>query len=102
MPEGHKILDVNEAFERRFGYSREALLGRIATEVGLWEDPAERVKLVEQLQQGMVIRNRVTRFRSKSGVLMSSTYSAETIQIEGQLCLLFVSNDISPSPPTEG
>jgi PAS domain S-box-containing protein len=94
-----RILDVNEAFERRFGYSRAELLGRISTEVGLWEDPTERVKLVDQLLQGKVIRNCVTRFRSKSGVLMLSTYSAETIQIEGQPCLLFVSDDIaSPCP----
>jgi len=34
-----RFVDVNAAFERRYGYSRAEVIGRTIGELGIWEDP---------------------------------------------------------------
>ncbi len=89
-----RYIEVNSAFEQRYGYSRTELIGRTAEELRVWEDPKERTRLVEQLRRGRPVRNFVTRFRTKPGDLIITVFSADTIQFDGQLCLLAISEDV--------
>jgi PAS domain S-box-containing protein len=89
-----RFVDVNIAFEHRYGYSRTELLGRTAQEIRIWEDPSERVSMIAQLQRGAPIRNMVTRLRTKSGQIKLSAYSADKIQFDGQECILVASDDV--------
>jgi PAS domain S-box-containing protein len=89
-----RFLDVNAAFERRYGYAREEVLGHTVHELRIWEDPADRVLMVEQLQRGGPIRNVITRLRTKSGEVKLTAYSADRIQFDGQSCILAVSEDL--------
>jgi PAS domain S-box-containing protein len=88
-----RFVDVNGAFERRYGYSRAEVLGRTTNELRIWEDPSDRVRMTTQLQQGP-IRNVITRVRTKSGEIKLTAYSADRIQFEGQSCILAVSEDL--------
>jgi PAS domain S-box-containing protein len=88
-----RFVDVNAAFECRYGYSRAELLGRTVHELRIWEDPSDRALMVAQLQRGP-IRNVVTWLRTKSGQVKTTTYSAEKIQFDGQACILLVSEDL--------
>ena len=87
-------MDVNAAFERRYGYARAELLGRTVHELRIWEDPADRTYMLSQLQRGGPIRNVVTRLRTKSGEIKVTAYSADKIQFDGQACILAVSEDV--------
>ena len=89
-----RFLDVNGAFERRYGYSREEVLGHTVHELKIWEDPADRVRMVTQLQKSGPIRNVITRLRTKSGEIKLTAYSADRIQFDGQSCILAVSEDL--------
>jgi PAS domain S-box-containing protein len=89
-----KFMDVNAAFERRYGYSREELLGHTFHEIRIWEDLSDRVNMLLQLQRGQAIRNIVTRLRTKSGELKVTAYSADKIQFDGQECVLIASEDV--------
>jgi PAS domain S-box-containing protein len=91
-----RFVDVNAAFECRYGYSRAEVLGRTAHELRIWEDPSDRALMVAQLQRGP-IRNVVTRVRTKSGKIKTTTYSADKIQFDGQSCILVVSEDLPDS-----
>jgi PAS domain S-box-containing protein len=93
------FIDVNEAFERRFGFTRKELLGRTSIELGFWEDPTERTRLIDQLRRGARIRGAVSRLRIKSGEFKASFYSAEAIYLDGQGCLLMVSEDMPDCDP---
>jgi PAS domain S-box-containing protein len=88
-----RFLDVNGAFERRYGYSRAEVVGRTVNELRIWEDPSDRVRMTTQLQQGP-IRNVITRIRTKSGEIKLTAYSADRIEFEGQSCVLVVSEDL--------
>jgi len=89
-----RFMDVNAAFERRYGYARGEVLGHTVHELRIWEDPEDRVLMVEQLQRGGPIRNVITRLRTKSGEVKLTAYSADRIQFDGQSCILAVSEDL--------
>lgn len=89
-----RFLDVNTAFERRYGYSRAEVIGRTAGELRIWEDPKDRAMLIAQLYKRGPIQNVITRLRTKSGEVKITVYSADKIQFDGQLCILAVSEDL--------
>ncbi len=92
-------MDLNAAFERRYGYSREELVGHTVHELRIWEDPADRAYMLAQLQRGGPIRNIVTRLRTKSGEIKVTAHSADKIQFDGQACILAVSEDVPQYDP---
>jgi PAS domain S-box-containing protein len=89
-----RFLDVNAAFEHRYGYSRNELVGRTVQELRIWEDPADRGLMLARLNQGAPIRNMMTRLRTKSGQIKLTAYSASKIQFEGETCVLAISEDV--------
>lgn len=92
-----RFVDVNEAFERRYGYSCKELVGRTVFDIGVWDNPGERDKMLNQVREQGQVRNRITRFRTRSGELLHTIYSADIIELDGQQCLLAVSEDL-PNP----
>ena len=94
-----RFLEVNAAFEARYGYSRQELLGCTVHSLRIWEDPADRRLLVMQLRRGGPIRSVITRLRTKSGEIKLTAYSADRIQFDGQTCILAVSEDLVTHDP---
>lgn len=97
-----RFLEVNAAFEGRYEYRREELLGRTVHELSIWDDPADRRLLMTQLRRGGPIRNVITRLRTKSGEIKLTAYSADRIQFDGQTCILAVSEDVVTHDPKTG
>jgi PAS domain S-box-containing protein len=89
-----RFVDVNTAFERRYGYSRAEVIGRTVGDLRIWEDPKDRALMLAQLQQRGTIRNAITRLRTKAGEIKTTAYSADKIQFDGQSCILAVSEDL--------
>ena len=94
-----RFLEVNAAFESRYGYRRDEVLGRTVHELRIWDDPADRTLLLTQLRRGGPIRSVITRLRAKSGEVKLTAYSADRIQFEGQTCILAVSEDVVVHDP---
>jgi PAS domain S-box-containing protein len=91
-----RFVDVNAAFEHRYGYSRNEILGRTVQELRIWEDPTDRGLMLARLNQGAPIRNMMARLRTKSGQIKLTAYSANKIQFEGETCILAISEDVHP------
>ena len=87
-------MDVNTAFERRYGYSRAEVLGRSVHELHIWFDPADRMFMTDQLRQGVAVRNKIAWLRTESGEIKLTAYSADRIHFDGQPCVLAVSEDL--------
>ena len=90
-----RFIDVNEAFEQVTGYSREESIGRTSSELGMWNDPHDRAAAIGKLRAERRIRNLEYRFRSKSGSMGTGLISAELIELDGRLCAIAATIDIT-------
>ena len=90
-----RYLEVNEAFEKTLGYRRDEVIGRSAPQLGIWENPNDRDRLIRLLREGNGVRDFETRLRGKTGEVIVGALSAEIINIKGEECLLALTRDIT-------
>jgi two-component system cell cycle sensor histidine kinase/response regulator CckA len=89
------IIDTNLGFKKITGWERSEVIGRTSLEVNFWNDPVERVLLVDELKAGRDVMHREMQFRKKDGILRSGIYSARPIEISGEACLIFILSDVT-------
>ncbi|HWL14586.1 MAG TPA: PAS domain S-box protein, partial [Opitutus sp.] len=89
------LLEVNPAFVRGSGYSREEALGRSTLELKLWERRDERDEFLRRMQAQGVVRDFEANFRAKSGEVRTLLLNADVIEIDGPPCMLTVGIDIT-------
>ncbi len=96
-----RYVDVNEAFERQMGYPRAEICGRTSVELDVWPTPADRDAMIAGLRQKSAVRDQNAQFRTKSGQLISTLYSAGLITLEGVPCVLAAIADITAQKRAE-
>jgi PAS domain S-box-containing protein len=89
-----EMVAVNDCFVKDMGFSREEIVGHPIFDIPAWSG-AEAVRIRQLLQVGKAIRNWEARAGTKSGEWRTTLVSAEPIEISGEACMLFVSNDIT-------
>src|SRR5688572_15729427 len=89
-----EMVAVNECFLREMGFTREEIVGRPIFDIQLWAG-VEAGRIRELLDRGQPIKNWEARAGTKSGELRSTLVSAEVIELGGEPCMLWVSNDIT-------
>jgi PAS domain S-box-containing protein len=96
-----RFIEINESYPRVFGYTREEVLGRTSVELELWENPADRDRLVQQLRQVGLVRDVEANGRNRRGERIHTLISAEIIEIAGRPCVVSVVHDITARVRTE-
>ncbi|MDB9526804.1 PAS domain S-box protein [Oscillatoria sp. CS-180] len=96
-----KLLDVNDSFLALYGAAREAVIGKTAASLSLWDDPSDRAEMSTRLKLQGYLRNQEYRFRTAQGTRRTVLYSAEITQLNGEACILSVANDISERKAAE-
>ena len=90
-----RLIDVNEAFEKLVGYTREEALGRTAMELKLWANLADCDRLLASLRANRRLRGEEVQFVAKSGEKITCLLSAETIEVDGEKCSLAIIENIT-------
>jgi PAS domain S-box-containing protein len=91
----YRLVDVNDAWSRLTGFSREEAIGCSPLELNLWADPEERGRLVSELQAHGRVKDFEARIMHKSGRLSSVLLFAERIELEGDGYMLSMASDIT-------
>jgi PAS domain S-box-containing protein len=88
-------VSINEGFTRIMGWTEADVVGRSSLDLGIWEDPADRARLMEQLRAQGYAQNLEAEFRAKDGRLVPGLMSARLISLHGEQYILSITRDIS-------
>jgi PAS domain S-box-containing protein len=90
-----RVIEVNEAFLRATGYSRDEVIGRPVPELAVWADPSQRERGLAELRAGRSIRAVEARFLTKAGRAIVAIANADVVTIDGRQCVLTALVDIT-------
>ncbi len=93
--EGSRYLAVNEAFLETMGFTREEVIGKARSEMGLWVEQEQRAQVEEAISTHGAVRNAEVKLKRKDGSLRMGLFSAETITLDRERYVLSVMNDIT-------
>jgi PAS domain S-box-containing protein len=99
--EGHRIVDVNDAFVKSMGFGVEEVVGRNADDLQLWADPQVRRQFETAFAEHGSIRAFDAKFRLKNGNEVDCLVSAEMVTINDQACILSAFQDITERKRSE-
>ena len=88
-------LEINEGFTRLTGYTKEETIGKTSADIGIWEIPEDRERLIEGLKKDGLVKNLESRFRTKDGSYKIALMSAIVIQFKGEPHILSITRDIT-------
>ncbi len=90
-----RILDVNDAAIRHYGYSRNEFLGRTIVDIRPEEDIAEFHAALLEVRQKREYRTGYFRHKKKNGEIIDVQIESNDIEIEGHKARLVLSIDIT-------
>jgi PAS domain S-box-containing protein len=89
-----QLLEVNDAFEHLYGYTRAEALGKTTVELGLW-DAEQRGRMVEHLREHASFRELEVAGKDRHGRPLALVLSGELIDIDGRACLVTYVHDVT-------
>jgi PAS domain S-box-containing protein len=92
---GGRFIDINQSFCQVFGYSREELIGHTSSELGMWKKASDRHLILQAITDYGSFTDLELNFVTKSGKIIVGLCSGESIEIGGEVCLLFIIMDIT-------
>jgi two-component system cell cycle sensor histidine kinase/response regulator CckA len=94
-PDGGRICDVNQEYERMFECSYDDVVGKTSTELGLWADPEDRQRLIDLIEKNGKVADLETAMRTRGGREVTVRTNALPVQVGGLRYLVFALADIT-------
>ena len=90
-----RYLDVNERWLSVMGYTRDEVIGKTQSELGVWADPDEDAQAKRLLRDRGSIHDREVRCRTKSGEIVDLLVAVDRLDFAGESRTLGVALDIT-------
>ncbi|MBF0102377.1 MAG: PAS domain S-box protein, partial [Desulfobacterales bacterium] len=94
------VTEVNFSFINKMGYSKDEIIGKTASELGLFVEPEKQVIVDELLKTGKIY-NLELKVKTKSGAILDGLFSGEIINNQGKKYFLTVMVDITAQKEAE-
>lgn len=95
------FVEVNEAFERTFGFSRQEAVGKTSSQLGINRDPERRAQLLADLQErGSVFIPEATLYTKKGEARLFSIH-LDLVELGGIKYILSTAEDITDKKNAE-
>jgi PAS domain S-box-containing protein len=95
------FIDVNQGFSAITGYLPAEVIGKSSLQVNLWDNPADREKLIAGIREKGEMINFEAKTRTKTGETKFCLMSARKIDVNGEDCVLMMTRDISDRKAAE-
>jgi PAS domain S-box-containing protein len=95
------IVNVNEAFERAFGYTKQEVIGKTSLELGINPDSERRALILAALKEQGSISNLESTLHTKSGDLRIFSMNVDVVDIGDEKYILNVTHDITERKQVE-
>ena len=82
------FVDVNDRWTQMLGWTKEEMIGRTSKQVGIWDDPGERDRIVRKVYDQGYFQEEPIVFRTKQGRAIDALWSAEKITFGGREVML--------------
>ncbi len=89
-----KMLEVNQGFEKLFGFTKEEVVGKTGIEMGIW-GPEMRDLVFDILRSKRKVSNFELKLTGKGGKVIHSVCTLRTIEVSGKMRNIFIVNDIT-------
>jgi PAS domain S-box-containing protein len=90
-----RIIEVNEAFYRAAGYTREEIIGRTSLELKIWPNPEHRVAFMARLKEKGHVRDYEAVFHTKQQEPRYVSLNADIFEHNGEPCMLMTAIDMT-------
>jgi PAS domain S-box-containing protein len=90
-----RFIEVNDRFSSETGYTSAEVIGRSGLEIDLYQNPADRDRIFQLLQEKGIIRHEEVDLRTKTGDVKTALLSAELFNLNGKTACFWVSEDIT-------
>ena len=90
-----RYLDVNDAFLKLLGFERGDVIGHTAAELRFWGEPLDRMEMLRELKEEKQVAKHHTRYRTAKGEIREAEVWAESIELDGQPCVLAITSDVT-------
>ena len=90
-----KFLNMNDAWCKCLGYSREEAIGKTAVELNIWGNAYNRAKLIDQLKKDHNFVGFKSQIQTKHGDIRKIILNCEIMQVDGLDCLFISGQDIT-------
>ncbi|MEO6780195.1 MAG: PAS domain S-box protein [Bradyrhizobium sp.] len=91
----YRIVEVNEAFGQLAGYAVDEVVGKVADDLQLWGDAAQRRTLEAEIEASGAVRGQDIRVLHKEGEQVDCLFSATRISRRGEPCVIWIYQDIT-------
>jgi two-component system cell cycle sensor histidine kinase/response regulator CckA len=95
------FIEVNQGFTDLTGYTRDDVTGKTSYDINIWNDPADRDRLISGLRKTGIVKNLEAQFKRKNGEIGVGLMSARILNINGEDVILSVTRDITARKAVE-
>lgn len=90
-----RYIEVNAAFERVLGRSREDTIGRTSSELNIWHDPSQRESLVQKMLEHGTVNDHFMLLRARDGQVREALLNAATFEARGERLIISLLRDVT-------
>ncbi len=90
-----RVVAVNDAWVRLFGYSGEEAAGRTSLDLDLWVQPAQRAVLLRQLRASGSVQDFEHQIRTKGGDVRDVLVATQVVEVNGTRYALSLVHDVT-------
>lgn len=100
-PVDQTYIDVNDAFVKTTGFSREELIGHSIYEINILVNPDDGEKIARMLEEQGTVQDQEFEFRMKSGEIRTWLCSMSIVRISGEPRMIATATDVSARKQAE-